>query len=464
MRNPTTAAPALAAIPLLLLPLAAACGGGGNNFSAECPIGLVEQATSPVRVTFWHSMTVANRDTIERLVSEFNASHDKIQVEAVFQGTYDESATKYFTSLRGGDVPDLVQIEDTGTQRMIDSGSVARAQDCVDAEGYDLSDYLERVIAYYRVEGELWPYPFNVSSPVLYYNRTAFERAGLDPNRPPATLEEIRDYSRQLVDSGVVRHGVALELAAWHFEQWLAKEGEPFVDNDNGRAGRATRVLFGNDAGRAMFQWLDSMVDDGLAVNVGRNPSGADTLLAIGSGDAAMTIATSAAMRSVFGVLESGEFPDVTVGVAPMPGISAQDRGGIEVGGAALWVVNRSPAAEQEAARIFAQWLNAPEQQAAWHVGSGYIPIRVSAAGMPAVQELWSELPHFRVAYDQLLAGELNIASAGSVIGPYEEVREAILNAMEQMLLQGKDPDAALDDAVSQSDDAIEAYNSRVGR
>ncbi len=463
-RMPRTTA-FLCALALPVLSLLAACGGGeSNNFSANCPTGLVEQAESPVRVTFWHAMTVANRDTLERMVGEFNASHDKIEVQAVFQGTYDENLTKYFTSLRGGDLPDLVQIEDTGAQRMVDSGSVVRAQDCIDADQYDLSDHLERVIAYYSIEDKLWPYPFNVSSPVLYYNRTAFERAGLDPDKPPATLEEIREYSQKLVDSGIVRHGIALELAAWHFEQWLAKEGEPFVDHDNGRKGRATQVLFDNDVGRAMFQWLDSMVDDGLAVSVGRNPSGADALLAIGSGDAAMTVATSAAMRSVFGVLESGQFPDVTVGVGPMPGVTAEGGGGVEVGGAALFVVNRSSEVEQEAARIFAQWLNEPAQQAEWHVGSGYIPIRKSAAEMPAVRDLWSELPHFRIAYDQLLAGELNVASAGSVIGPYEAVREAILKAMEQMLLEGKAPDAALADAAKEANAAIEEYNSRVGR
>jgi sn-glycerol 3-phosphate transport system substrate-binding protein len=453
----------LSALTAPIIAVFAACGGGdGGGFSDECPIGLVDEESGPVRVVFWHAMTAANRDTLERMVSEFNASQDRVIVEPVFQGTYDDNLAKYFTALRGDTLPDIIQIEDTGAQRMIDSRTVVRAQDCITAEQYDLSDYLERVIAYYSINGELWPYPFNVSNPVLYYNRTAFERAGLDPDRPPATLDEIRTVSQQLVDSGVVRHGIALELGGWFFEQWLAKAGEPFVDNDNGRTARATSVLFDSDTGRELFRWIDGMVDDGLAVSVGRNPSGADTLLAVGSGDAAMTIGTSAAMRSVFGVLESGQFPDVTVGVGPMPGLVAEDRGGIEVGGAALFVINRSSAIEEEASRIFVRWLNEPAQQAEWHVGSGYIPIRKSATELQAVQDLWAELPHFRVAYDQLLAGETNAASAGTVLGAYEGVREALVTAMEQMLLEGKHPDAALADAADASNTAIEEYNDRI--
>jgi dipeptidyl aminopeptidase/acylaminoacyl peptidase len=96
-------------------------------------------------------MTAANRDTIERMVGEFNSTHPDIQVEAAFQGSYNDNVAKYFTALRGGDLPDIIQVEDTSVQRMVDSGTVARAQDCIDAEGYDLSDHLDRVIAYYSI-------------------------------------------------------------------------------------------------------------------------------------------------------------------------------------------------------------------------------------------------------------------------------------------------------------------------
>jgi sn-glycerol 3-phosphate transport system substrate-binding protein len=459
-----TAATLMIAMPAMLVFACSGGNGGSSTVSSDCPIGLVEKSDKPVQITFWHAMNTANRDTLERMVGEFNASHPKIQVQAVYQGTYDENLAKYFTALRGGDLPDLIQIEDTGTQRMIDSGSVARAQDCIDAEHYDLSDFVDRVIAFYSVGGKLWPYPFNVSNPVLYYNKTAFAKAGLDPEKPPATLDEVRQDAQKIVDSGVARHGIAVEESPWYYEQWLAKAGQPFLDNDNGRAARATSVLLDGDSARSIFEWLGSMVSSGLAMNVGRNTSGADAFLTIGSGDAAMSMGTSAGLRSVFGVLESGQFPDVKLGVGPMPGLTAPDAGGISVGGASLFVVNKSSPVEQEATRIFAEWLNEPAQQAEWHIGSGYIPTRKSSATDPRVQQLWAESPQFRVAFDQLQSGQTSIASSGSVLGAYKDVREAIVKGMEEMWLQGKDPDAALADAAKAADDAIKQYNDRIGQ
>lgn len=440
--------------------LGAACGGGnGGEPLGTCPIGLVEAADSPVQIDFWFAEQAANQDTLLRMVDEFNALHDKVHVNAAFQGSYDESTAKYLTALRSGDLPDIVQVVDWETQRVIDSGSVVRAQDCIDAEGYDLSDHLPRVVAYWSIGGKLWSYPFTAAAAVLYYNARAFEKAGLDPALPPATFEDTREMSQQIVDSGAARHGIALEMHAWYIENWLAKAGQPIVDNDNGRSARATAAVFDSDAGREAFTWIDSMVSDGLAVNVGRNPSGADSLLAIGSGDAAMALGSSAAMRSVFGVLESGEFPDVRVAAAPMPGAS----GGVVVGGASLFIVGKSSPVEQEAARIFAQWLNQPDRQAEWHTGSGYIPIRRSAAEMPAIQEFWAANPQFKVAYDQLAGTDVTVATSGAVIGPFIEVRRAIVEAMESMLLRGTDPATALRNAQEAATRAIASYNERVG-
>jgi sn-glycerol 3-phosphate transport system substrate-binding protein len=201
------------------------------------------------------------------------------------------------------------------------------------------------------------------------------------------------------------------------------------------------------------------MVDEHLALNVGRNPSDVDHLIAIGTRDAAMTIGTSAALRSVLTVLESGQFADVAPGVGPMPGPRG---GGVLVGGGALWIVARAAPEKQEAARLFARWLDEPEQQVAWHVGTGYIPIRVSATQLPPVQDLWRRQPAFKVAYDQLAQGATSAASVGPVIGAYGEVRDAVVKGLERMWLQGASPEAALRQAEQEANAAIADYNRRV--
>lgn len=443
-------------------------GGGGGNGNGnggdlpECPIGAIDEAgEKPVNIVFWHSMTRANEDALEALTEEFNGSQPDVRVKLVNQTSYNDTLTKYRAGLGSGDLPDLVQIEDTGTQFMIDSRSALPVQACIDAEDYDLADYVERVVQYYSVEDVLWPMPFNVSNPVLYYDKALFRKAGLDPEKPPATLDEVREASQAIVDSGAAPHGIAMKVDAWILEQFLAKAGEQYVNNGNGREARATAVAYDTDTGLEIFQWWEAMVADDLALDTGYKEGNIDHYLAVGNGNAAMTIDTTAALGTISQVLGSGQFEGVDLGVGPMPG--PEGEGGVLVGGAALYIVNKSAPAEQEAAWRFVQFLNEAENQADWSAATGYIPLRRSAAEMPAITQRWEEEPGYRVAYDQLVTGPENVATAGPVIGAYRDVRMAAVDALQAMLSQGLAPDEALDRAARDADAAIEEYNSRVG-
>lgn len=156
------------------------------------------------------------------------------------------------------------------------------------------------------------------------------------------------------------------------------------------------------------------MVDDGLAeANSNEGPSQTDNLIGIGTHSYAMTIDSSSGLGTVTQVLGSGQYADVEPGVAPMPGVPG--RGGVQVGGAALYIVNKSSPAEQEAAWRFTKYLNEPGQVAIWSAGTGYVPIVKSAVDLAPVQERWAEVPGFKVAYDQLVTGPNNVATAGPV-------------------------------------------------
>jgi len=160
-------------------------------------------------------------------------------------------------------------------------------------------------------------------------------------------------------------------------------------------------------------------------------------------------------------VLGSGQYPNVEIGVAPMPGPTG--KGGVLVGGAALYISNKSSAPEKAAAWEYIKFLNTPETQADWGASTGYVPIRESATELPAILDRWAEIPGFKVAYDQLLTGVENTATAGPVIGDYQGVRDSVLDAIEAMLTQGTKPKAALKGAKGQADAKIGDYNSRVG-
>jgi sn-glycerol 3-phosphate transport system substrate-binding protein len=466
-RRPTTWLSLLAVFGLAVT----ACSGGGDDASSppadevadasRCPVDALDAADGPVDITFWHAMTAANETTLEGLVDDYNASQDKVRVRLVFKGTYDESLQGYRAAARADDLPNLVQLEETAIQQMVDSETAIPAAACIAASGFDTSDLLPRVLDEFTVEDVLWPMPFNTSNPVLYFNARDFTEAGLDPAHPPATLAELEAASRAIVDAGAANQGFALEMQSWYLEQLFATSGEPIVDQGNGRDGRATEALLDGEAGQAVFRWADEMLRDGLAANVGRNPGGQDAFLAIASGDAAMTLGTSAALGSIYDVLASN--PDlaakVDLGVAPMPTIDGGGKGGVNVGGAALWLADTGTDEQKAATWDFASWLAQPAQQARWHVGTGYVPISRKAADDPAVTQLWAERPGFRVAFDQLAASE---GPAGPVIGGYHDFREAVTQGLER-IADGADPLESLTQADAEATAAIGDYNRRVG-
>ncbi len=434
-----------------------------QSSSAKCPVGALKKADKPVEITMWHSMPRANEETLQALVADFEAAQSDVTVKLVNQTTYRDTFEKYRAGLSSGDLPDLAQIEDTGLQQMIDTRSIVPAAACAKADKYKFTDYVQRVLDYYTVEGTLWPMPFNVSNPVLYYNKAAFRAAGLDPEQPPATLEEVKEYSQTLKDSGAVNQaGFGLKLDPWYLEQWSAKGGKPYVNNKNGRAKRATATVFDNPVGLEIFTWMSDMVSSGLAkTNDAEGPSQFDNLLGIGNKNFGMTIDTSAALGTILQVLSGGEYADVELGVAPMPG--PVGKGGVLVGGAALFIVSKSSPAKQAAAWEFAKFLNEPESQAKWSVGTGYVPIRESSVDDPTLEARWAEVPGYRVAYEQLLTGVNNAATAGPVIGDYQGVRDALLLEEQTMFSNGKKPAATLKDAQKATTAVIQDYNERLG-
>jgi sn-glycerol 3-phosphate transport system substrate-binding protein len=313
--------------------------------------------------------------------------------------------------------------------------------------------------------------PFNLSNPVLYYNKAAFVKAGLDPDKPPVSLEDLRADSQKLVDSGVVKYGLALDHSldgggGWFLEQWLAKADQLYANNENGRAAPATNVLFAGPSGVDLLTFLQKMVQDGLAIDVGPNTSLPDNLLKLVDPrePAAMTINSTAALGSVLNILQGGSYPGITaadVGISPMPGPTANP--GVLVGGASLWLPKGKSDAETAAAWDYLKYLVAPEQQSIWAAGTGYVPARTSAVDLPPIKDLYAADPRFKVGYDQLLAAADTPVEAGPVLGPQREVRILTSQAVEAILVGQADVAQTLTATARQADLLIAQWTSSVG-
>jgi len=454
-----TAGLAIASLPSLAGAETSRAGG-----LPTCPLAALTQAKGTVNITMWHGLTQANETELDQLTSQFNASQSKVHVTLVNQTTYMDDLQKFVAGLSTGDLPDIVQIEDTGLQQMIDTHAILPAASCIKADHYQsqLSDFIPRVVQYWSVKGVLYPMPFNVSNPVFLYNKKAFQKAGLDPNSPPQTLAQVMADAIKLKSSGAVaKAGYGLKTDPWFLEQWLAKAGDPYVNNSNGRSGRATQAVFDNAAGKAVFAWMSQMVKSGNAIvnNDLTNPF--DNLLGIGNGNYGMSVDTSATLGTITQLLSSGQYPNVDLGVAPMPGPTGL--GGVLVGGAALYISSKSAPAKQAAAWEYLKFLDSAATQASFGAATGYVPIRESSITMPVIQQLWAKIPGYKVAYDQLINGASNIATAGPVIGDYLGVRNAVRNAEESMFSGGTNSNSALAAALANANSAISAYNQRVG-
>ena len=174
-----------------------------------------------------------------------------------------------------------------------------------------------------------------------------------------------------------------------------------------------------------------------------------------------MTVGSSQALRSVLDVLEAG-VQGVEMGVGPFPAV-AGGTGKPGIASRSLWILNKRPEAEQQAAWKVARWLAEPEQQAEFFAGSGYLPVRVSAYDLEPSRQVLEKYPYYQVPVDLFVGTPSTPAKLGPRIGPFSQVRETVAQGMEEMVVGGKDPVQALDDAAQRATELLRDYNSRVG-
>lgn len=433
----------------------------------DCPTDALESASGVVDITFWHGMNDVLEDSLIELTDAYNASQDRVKVTLQNQTGYDAAIDKYIQS-SAASRPDMIQFPEYSLQTMAQSDTLIPIGACIESSGFDTSAFLDRAIDAYTWQGVQWSMPFNVSNPVLYYLRPTFVAAGLDPDKSPITLGQMRGMSQQIVDSGAATYGWVLDSGAnsgggWFLEQWFARAGQPYADNGNGRSAPATKVLFDSPDGVELMTFVQAMITDGLAVSIGDNASGQDTYLKLidPSADGAMTIGTSAALGGVLGAIDGGLAPGLTgadVGVGPMPGPSEVP--GVNLGGASLWIVDGKGDEKAAAAWDYITYLITAEAQSQWASQTGYVPVRSDALDIEPLLTTYAQDPRFRVAYDQMVGTVAGETSLAPVLGPQREVRVATANATAA-IFGGADVATSLETAATQADALIVSYNQR---
>ncbi|WP_110114834.1 ABC transporter substrate-binding protein [Bacillus sp. CGMCC 1.16541] len=437
----------LAILSACLLVFLGACSGSDSTSSNG------QSASGKTEVVFWHAMSGDLEKVLNEMVRDYNESQDEVEVKPVFQGTYEEALTKFNTVAGTKDAPTIMQTFEVGTKYMINSGKVQPVQKFIDEENYDTSQWEENISNYYTVDGEQYSMPFNSSTPVLIYNKDAFKEAGLDPEKAPRTYDELQAAAKKLTKKEgkqTSQYGFSVLNYGWFFEELVAAQGGLFVDNENGRKGNAEKAAFNSKEGLNVFNLINDMYKEGTFYNSGQNWD--DMRAAFQSGKMAMFLDSSAGVKSV---IDNAPFE---VGVSYLPVPKEEDREGVVIGGASLWMASDIEEEKQQAAWEFMKYLATPEVQAEWHVKTGYFAINPAAYEEEIVKQEWEKYPQLKVTVDQLSETKSTPATQGALISVFPEARQKIVTGMES-LYQGVEPKEALKRAEEEINRALESAN-----
>lgn len=402
-------------------------------------------------ISFWHSMGGVNGQAIDTLVKKFNDENEYgITVKAQYQGEYDDSLNKLKSSQIGNMGADLVQVYEIGTRFMIESGWIIPMQNMIDADNYDLSQIELNLAAYYTIDNQLYSMPFNSSTPIMYYNKEMFEKAGI--TEIPDSLEGIEAIGEKLLNEGGAGQVISLGIYGWFFEQFIGKQGLEYANNGNGRTEPATAVAFDeNGAAANILTAWKSLYDKGYAPNVGK---GGDAGLAdFSAGKSAITLGSTASLKQILQDV-NGKFE---VGTAYFPKVKSTDEGGVSIGGASLWALDNKDPKKTRATWEFVKFLISPESQAYWNAQTGYFPVTTAAQEEPVFKENVEKYPQFQTAIDQL--HDSSPEYVGALLSVFPEARAIIESEIENLLNGNADVEKTVKNMANAINKSIEEYN-----
>jgi sn-glycerol 3-phosphate transport system substrate-binding protein len=466
---------------LLLAP--AACTGNDDDVPDPEPPPVPQQlascataapadasADNPVRIVFSHTESGPLAGEIVRLVDRFNAAHPDVRVlvDPAVNGA--GSLLEDWSEKEPEARPALALLPKQQLGVLADSGQTVAPGSCLREA---VPDLLPAVEESWALDGELQAVPLGVSTPVLYYNRYLFEAAGLDPNAPPETFDEVLELAPTLMDEGPSDRAWVFDTGAeaggsWYVEQTLAKAGLPSLLPDNGRRERpAEEVNWDAPPAVDALTWLQTMHAQGRTAWVQRNSDATrDLLRAAAPGRMVpMLVHTSASLGALIEVLGSGatsvgtaevDLEHVELGIAPMPGPGP----GSLVGGNALWLSAGHSERETQAAWRFAAWMASPEVNAEWAAATSYIPLSTAAARQPVLVDLWRAHPQLREPYRVVAEQPTTPEALGPVAGPLPELHDILADAVKDIVIDGDDPAETLERAADEAEGLLAAYNA----
>jgi len=422
---------------------------------ATALFAVAASAQAVTEIQFWHAMTGANNDRINDFAKKFNESQSEYKVNAVYKGSYAETLTGAIAAYRAGSAPTIVQVQEVGTATMMSAqGAIKPVHEVMAGAGekFDPKSYVPAVAGYYtNTKGQMLSFPFNSSTTVFYYNRDAFEKAGLDPNQPPATWQGVVAAAAKIKAAGASTCSFTTGWQSWvQLESFSAWHNTAFATKENGFTGIDPKLVFN---GPLQVKHIGNMQDwakKGYFTYAGRDNAPEAKFY---SGECAMLTSSSAAYGTI---KQNAKFK---FAVAPLPyyaDVTGAPQNTI-IGGASLWVMSGKSKDEYKAVAKFFTFLSDPERQSIWHQTTGYLPITMAAYELTKKSGFYEKNPGTDVSVKQMIVKTTD-KSRGVRLGNFLQIRNIIDEELEDVWNGKKTAQAALDAAVRRGNEQIEKF------
>jgi sn-glycerol 3-phosphate transport system substrate-binding protein len=423
--------------------------------AAAIALAAASPAYAVTEIAWWHAMSGQLGRQLEKLATDFNATQSEFRIVPSYKGNYTETVTAAIFAFRSRGQPAIVQVNEIGTATMMAAkGATYPVFELMrdEAETFSPSAYLPAIAGYYTdVAGNMLSFPFNSSTPILYYNKDLFRAAGLDPEVVPKTWSEVGAAAKRLRAAGAAC-GFTTAWPSWvHVENFSAYHNVPIATKANGLGGLDAVLTFNNPLVvrnvAQLAEWQTTKVFDysGRATSAEPRFQNGECGIFIGSSATRADIRANSKFEIGYGMLPY--WPDVEG--APQNTI---------IGGATLWVLRDRPRDEYKGVAKFFAFLSKPEVQAAWHQNTGYMPITRAAFDLTRAQGFYDRNPGAAISIEQMTLKPPTENSKGLRLGSFVLIRDVIDDELEQAFSGKKSAQGALDSAVERGNRLLRQF------
>ena len=420
-------------------------------------VGLAMPVEAKTKINLWYGLKGYLGKQVEKVCERFNAAQDDYEIVCTGKGNYDQALQAGIAAYRAKKHPHILQGVETATGTLMLSGAIYPAYQLMADAGYDVdwSDYIGSIMSYYASsDGNLYSFPFNSSTPVMYYNIDMYEKAGIEG--PAETWEQFEENLRTLKASGVACP-IAYSTYLWvHLEQFSYMHGEPISTRNNGFDGLDAELVFNQTSYVQHVERLKRWYDEKLG-------SYAKELFGVGTRESFATGKCGHYFGSIAShgtVLKSAK---MKWNVAPLPHNEGVTPNNTVVGGASFWILKGFDEADYKGVAAFFDFIRSVESQEFWSTVTGYVPTTRSGYDALVAKGFYKQEKYAgrEVAIESLTRTPPTPLSRGLRLGYFRQIKKIIGDELEQMLAGKKTAQEALDNAVKRGDEQLRRFEKQ---